>query len=78
MAIVFVGKDGVISSGTRPIKQYVEILADSEADITSLGDVITDKYGTKAVAEEGSMAYTADLSVAYMLSPAGAWTKFRG
>ena len=52
----------------------LEILADAEADITALGETVTDGSLT-LTALPGSGAYTADLSVAYQLSPSGVWTK---
>jgi len=53
------------------------ILADAESDITGMGEVVSDGKKTVKPAP-GSFAYTADLSVGYMLSPSGVWTKFRG
>lgn len=67
--------------GNSKIHQKVEITADTEADITGLpayGQPVTDVDGMKVIPAKGSMAYTADLSVGYMLSPSGVWTKFRG
>lgn len=65
------------SMGGRPWEQEVEIIADTEAEITALGDVI-EQGDLKVKASAGSLAYTADLSAGYMLSPSGVWTKFRG
>lgn len=55
-------------------RQEVEIIADAESDIASL-DEIVDDGDTKVIPTPGSMAYTADLSVIYQLSPSGVWTK---
>lgn len=61
----------------RAFRQEVEIIADTEAEITALGETVT--VGKLSVIPmAGSVAYTADLSVGYMLSPSGVWTKFRG
>ena len=60
-----------------PARQEVEIIADTEAEITALGNVVDDG-SVKVIPTAGSVAYTADLSVSYMLSPSGVWTKFRG
>ena len=55
-------------------KEYCEILADTEADITALSAVVDD--GTLTVTPEpGSVAYTADMTAVYQLSPSGVWTK---
>ena len=55
-------------------KGVMEVLADAESDITALGATVSD--GTMTLtALPGSIAYTADLSVAYQLSPSGVWTK---
>lgn len=51
-----------------------EILADAESDITALGETIV-QDGCTYMPSPGSIAYTADLSVAYQLSPSGVWTK---
>lgn len=61
--------------GGTPVRQEVEILADTEADITALTEIVTDQYGNTAIPFPGSMAYTADMSVVYQLSPSGTWTK---
>ena len=65
------------SMGGRPWEQEVEIIADTEAEITALGETVT-AGDLSVIPTAGSVAYTADLSVAYMLSPSGVWTKFRG
>lgn len=68
---------GVIGAvGGRPFIQKVEILADTAAEISALGKTVTDKYGNTVIPSEGSIAYTADMSVGYQLSPSGVWTKF--
>lgn len=70
---------GVIGAvGGRAFRQEVEIIADAEAEITALGETVEDMHGQKVIPTPGSVAYTADMTVAYMLSPSGVWTKFRG
>ena len=79
MAIKIDSEKGVIGGrGLKPMMQEVEILADSEADITSLpayGEPVTDMDGTAVIPAKGSMAYTADLKTLYVLSPSGTWVK---
>lgn len=80
MAIKIMGTNGMPISpvmGNRPWAQKVEIIADTEADINNLGSTVTDGQNTVRPTA-GSVAYTADLSVGYLLSPSGVWTKFRG
>lgn len=55
-------------------QQEVEIIADAESDITALEEIVDDG-DTKVIPLPGSMAYTADMSVVYQLSPSGVWTK---
>ena len=82
MAIKIDSEKGVIGGrGLKPMMQDVEILADSEADITALpayGEPVTDMDGSAVIPAKGSVAYTADLAVGYMMSPSGVWTKFKG
>lgn len=69
---------GIVGSvGGRAFRQEVEIIADTEAEITALGETVT-AGDLSVIPTAGSVAYTADLSVGYMLSPSGVWTKFRG
>ena len=51
-----------------------EILTDTEAEILSLTDVVDDGTNTVRLAP-GSVAYTADMSAVYQLSPSEVWTK---
>lgn len=74
MAIVIKAAGGIVNTNP-PSVRTVEIIADSEGDITALGSVVADKYGVNVVPYPGSMAYTADMSVVYQLSPSGTWTK---
>lgn len=61
-------------SGKTPVYCECEILADKESEIQALEEVVHD--GRLAVIPTpGSMAYTADMSVVYQLSPSGVWTK---
>jgi hypothetical protein len=77
MAIKIFAQEGVLDNSPQPHFALVNILADSEGDITALGAEVCN--GTTTVKPlPGSLAYTADLSVGYMLSPSGVWTKFRG
>ena len=81
MAIKIESMTGTGLIGNSTIHQKVEITADTEADITGLpayGESVTDVDGMTVVLAKGSLAYTADLKVGYMLSPSGVWTKFRG
>lgn len=57
-----------------PCGEVVEILADTESEITALGDEVSDAYQTVKTAA-GSLAYTADMSAIYRLSPGMVWTK---
>ena len=81
MAIKIESMTGAGLIGNSTIHQKVEITADTEADITGLpvyGQPVTDVADMTVIPARGSLAYTADLSVGYMLSPSGVWTKFRG
>ncbi len=55
-------------------KIVCEILADTEADITGMGDTIEDA-GQVYKPLPGSMACTADGAACYVLSPSNVWTK---
>lgn len=55
-------------------RQEVEIIADAESDISSLEEIVDDG-DVKVIPTPGSMAYTADMSAVYQLSPSGVWTK---
>lgn len=66
---------GIVGSvGGRAFRQEVEIIADTEAEITALGNVVDDG-SVKVIPTAGSMAYTPDMTVMYMLSASGVWTK---
>lgn len=81
MAIKIESMTGTGLIGNTTIHQKVEITADTEGEITGLpayGEQVTDVDGMTVIPAKGSLAYTADLSVGYMLSPSGVWTKFRG
>lgn len=78
MAIKIKSANGLGLTGGRfglsPSAQEVEILCDTEAEITALGETVDD--GTVQVKPTpGSVAYTPDLTVMYTLSPSGVWTK---
>lgn len=81
MAIKIEGAENthvVGAMGGRTFRQKVEIMADTEAEITALpgaGGEVTDDFGVKVKLNEGSMAYTADMTVLYMLNASGVWTK---
>lgn len=85
MAIKIFGKNGAGVSyqvGGVPFFQQVDILCDSEADITAFGGgkghVIAegdDERFLRVKPTPGSTAYTADISVLYQLSPSYVWTK---
>ena len=77
MAIKFFAQEGALENSTKPHYELVNILADAESDITNLGNEVCNGK-TTVIPLPGSLAYTADLSVGYMLSPSGVWTKFRG
>lgn len=53
------------------------ILADTEADITGMGEVVSDGKKTVKPAP-GSFAYTADGTVKYHLAPSTGWVKMGG
>lgn len=55
-------------------RQEVEIIADAESDISNLEEIVDDG-DVKVIPTPGSMAYTADMSAVYQLSPSGVWTK---
>lgn len=85
MAIKIYGQGGTGASyqvGGVPFFQQVDILCDSEADITAFGSgkghVIAEGDDARALRVKptpGSTAYTADMSVLYQLSPSYVWTK---
>ncbi len=52
----------------------VEILADTEDEIKAIGETITEGDALVSPAP-GSIAYTADMSAVYQLSPSKVWTK---
>lgn len=58
----------------RSYKCVCEILSDSEAEIVSLGEIVNDGE-FELIPEAGSIAYTANLSAIYQMSPSGEWTK---
>lgn len=62
------------SMGGRPWAQEIVVIADTEAEITALGEVVT-AGGVSVRPLAGSVAYTPDLTVMYTLSPSGVWTK---
>ena len=62
------------ASGASVVYCECEILADAESDITALGETVTDGRIACRPAP-GSVAYTADMSAVYQLSPSGVWTK---
>lgn len=65
-------------AGGEPEEIELDILADTEAEITSLGTEVVIGGCCTVKAKPKSVAYTADLKVGYLLSPSGTWTKFRG
>ena len=66
---------GIVGSvGGRAFRQEVEIVADTEAEITALGETVT-AGDLSVIPTAGSVAYTADMSAIYMLSPSSMWTK---
>lgn len=63
--------------GEDPGYYDCSILADTEKDITSLGEIVKD--GRIAVRPyPGSVAMTADGAHKYILSPSNVWTKVGG
>lgn len=60
--------------GKGTVYERVEIIADTEDEIKAIGPTITE-YETAVQPLPGSIAYTADMSAVYLLSPSGAWTK---
>lgn len=65
--------------GGVPYMQQVDILADTEDEITALGGVgsVVQETGTSMAVKlmAGSMAHTAGYGAIYELSPSGVWTK---
>lgn len=64
-----------------PVRETVcEILADTEADITGIGETVYDPdaclWDIKPL--PGSMAATADGTAAYVMAPSGGWVKIGG
>ena len=57
-----------------PCGEAVEIITDTEDEITALGNEVADAYQTVKAAA-GSLAYVADMSAVYRMSPAGVWIK---
>ena len=77
MAIVVKSANGegiVGTAGGRAFRQEVEIIADTEAEITSLGETVT-VGNLSVIPTPGSMAHTAGYSAIYELSPSGVWVK---
>lgn len=60
-----------------PCGEVLDILADTEEDITALGDVVADGFDN-VKAGPGSFAYTADMGIVYQLSPSREWKKAGG
>lgn len=60
-----------------PCGEILDILADTEEDITALGDVVNDGFDS-VKAGPGSAAYTANMSAVYQMSPSRVWTKVEG
>ena len=66
---------GIVGSvGGRAFRQEVEIIADTEAEITALGETVT-AGDLSVIPTPGSMAHTAGYSAIYELSPSGVWVK---
>ncbi len=82
MAIKFTSEKGIIGGKNLSAQeQFIDIVGDTAEDIANLpayGEAVTDMTGLSVIPAKLSLAYTADLSVGYMLSPSGVWTKFRG
>ena len=62
-------------AGGEPEEIELDILADTEAEITSLGTEIVIGGCCTVKAKPGSMAHTAGYGVIYELSPSGVWMK---
>ena len=78
MAIKISIQDGQrVRKSDYPVAALVDIIADTVADISALTDTVTDG-SLKIKAEPGSMAWTADMSAVYQLSPSKKWTKIGG
>ena len=61
-------------NGKKTIYGVCEILVDSESEIKAFGEIVTDDRMSVEPAP-GSVAYTADMSAVYILSPSGVWMK---
>ena len=78
MAICVKTSDGDCISyidGATPDEIELDILADTEDEITALGTNIAICGRCLAKAKPGSMAHTAGYGVIYELSPSGKWVK---
>lgn len=82
MAIVLMhpeGKGLIGPANGKAYQQRVDILADTEDEITALGGIgsTVQETGTSMAVKlaAGSMAHTAGYGVIYELSPSGVWTK---
>ena len=78
MAIYVKAADGgelTYIAGGEPDMEELDILADTEAEITALGTEIVIGGCCSVKAKPGSMAHTAGYGVIYELSPSGVWTK---
>lgn len=62
-------------AGAEPEEIELDILADTEEEITALGTEISIGGCCNVKAKPGSMAHTAGYGVIYELSPSGMWTK---
>lgn len=69
---------GKIKKRSEPYEEIVDIQADTEAEITALGEVVTDAEGRSVIPLPRSTAYTADASVGYRLNGSRMWVKFKG
>ncbi len=78
MAIFVKAADGSEISyiaGAEPEMEELDILADTEEEITALGAEIIIGGCCTVRAKPGSMAHTAGYGAIYELSPSGAWVK---
>ncbi len=67
---------GIVSmAGNPPIAQEVDILADAEAEILALGEIVTDMFNVTVKVAKGSQAHTAGYKEVYEYSPSGVWVK---
>ncbi len=65
---------GKLEKRSTPYEEVVEILADTESEITALGEVVT-VDGVSVIPKPWSIARVAGFGTVYEMSPSGKWVK---